>query len=111
MKVYSDRDLELDILNAMRWPVYGSCSSLPGRLRVRRYGWDVALHNATSKRHHNTGTHGAGDEGAATYDDYGRFIAALFAIDPNARIAYYDGADDFHVKTAGKYRQQSAVSP
>lgn len=108
MKVYSDRDLELDILNAMEWPVYGSCSPLGGRLRVRRYGWDVELHSMESNRYHNSGTHGANTESshrAASYTDYGRFIAALYEVDPCARIGrQYDSREEFHEATGGKFR-------
>lgn len=44
----------------------------------------------------------------ATYDEHGRWMARLFDIDPHARIKSavndFNGRDDFHAQTGGKYR-------
>jgi len=40
---------------------------------------------------------------AASYADWGRFLAALFEIDPDAKCPYYAGREDFHAKTAGAF--------
>lgn len=37
---------------------------------------------------------------AATYDEWGWFLSALFDVDPEAKVTgVYKNADDFHVKT------------
>ncbi len=48
-------------------------------------------------------TYGAGDARAASWSDWGRFLAELFEIDPEAVCDYYASADDFHAKTAGRF--------
>lgn len=40
---------------------------------------------------------------AASYDDWGRFLAALFLVDPDAIAGPYKGYDDFHAQTKGAY--------
>lgn len=62
------------------------------------------------RRRRNTGYYGAEDafqtpfQMAATYDEHGIWMAELFERDPEAIIGYYDGRDDFHEQTKGKYR-------
>jgi hypothetical protein len=75
--------------------------------RVRRAGWDVLLYRIGSRRHFNTGTYGAGEDGAASWDDYGWFIAVLFERDPGARIAHYNGREAFHAATRNKFSDMS----
>lgn len=36
---------------------------------------------------------------AATYEEWGRFIARLFAYEPSAKIGHYKNEADFHEKT------------
>lgn len=76
------------------------------RPQIRKRGWDVRLYRIGSTRHFNTGQWGAGDDGAASYDDYGWFIAELFARDPQARIAEYDGAANFHTVTNDAFKPE-----
>lgn len=40
---------------------------------------------------------------AATYDEWGNFLAYLFMVDKAMVCDYYDGADDFHTKTKNAY--------
>lgn len=63
------------------------------------------------RRMGNGGSYGAGDNYAATYDEWGFFLAALYRMDEGARCApnfkrdtalYYDAAD-FHEKTGRTY--------
>ena len=46
---------------------------------------------------------------AATYDEWGFFIAHLFNCEPGARIGAYKDADDFHTQTHGAFRLQTAT--
>jgi hypothetical protein len=75
--------------------------------RTHKAAYEVAL-RGTGKRHTkrpNTGITGANsDEYAATYDDWGHFIAALYQNDPTAKIGPYKSRTHFHVVTKDKYR-------
>lgn len=54
----------------------------------------------------NSGQFGSDDSGrfAATYDEWGWLLAALFELDPGMTSSYYSSADDFHEKTTDNYR-------
>jgi len=78
-------------VRATRMDLHGS--------RKRARAFDVLL----------TGTNTRGQNGnprtpAATYDEWGNFLAHLFSIDPAMVCDYYASAEDFHAKTDGKYR-------
>lgn len=90
-----------------RWYEYGS--------RSRARAFDVILRglhsttrDGTKRRRPNLGaSHDRSyyDQWAATYDEWGWFLAALFEADPLARCeGTYDGREDFHEKTNNKYR-------
>jgi hypothetical protein len=61
------------------------------------------------RRFKNTGDRGAssgyygGAVWAATWDEWGWFIAFVFAADPDARFGHYASYADFTVKTGGKF--------
>lgn len=75
--------------------------------RTRARGWNVKLRRPGSSRFTNSGRYGAGELGAASWDDYGVWIARLYAIDEGARIAHYDGRADFERQTDGAYLVKS----
>ncbi len=103
MKVYSDTLTRDDLVDALpRGVTLDSCEPISGA-RVRANGWTVALRCWGSSRHVNTGQYGAGEQGAASYEQHGVWMAALFAKDPAARIAYYDGRADFERATDGRF--------
>jgi hypothetical protein len=61
----------------------------------------------THPRRPNSGTYGAdgtADVYAATYDEWGWFLAHVFRADPTAKATYYGSADDFHATTGNAYR-------
>lgn len=105
MKVYSDTLTKNDLLDALPRGVSLHVCDPIGAPRIRSRGWTVQLRCWGSNRHVNTGNYGAGEQGAASWDDHGRWMAALFARDPAARIADYDGAEDFDRSTDGAYRE------
>jgi hypothetical protein len=56
------------------------------------------------KRHYkNSGDRGADMIWAATYDEWGWFIAEIFDRDPNAKFGYYKSRDDFNEQTKWKF--------
>ena len=74
--------------------------------KLRRNAWRVLLYRNGSRRHFNTGKYGAGDEGAASYDDYGRWLARLYELDHLTLVVgsqRYESREDFHKKTGGKF--------
>jgi hypothetical protein len=82
----------------------------PERSQSRAHGYKVQLgtydqtSGPTNSRHYkNSGTSGAGNVWAATYDEWGYFIAEVFKRDPAAKFGQYDGADDFNAKTHGQF--------
>lgn len=56
-----------------------------------------------SRRYKNSGQYGADSIWAATYDEWGWFLAALFSIDPDATAGPYKGLADFNRQTSDKY--------
>lgn len=76
----------------------------------RTHGHKLVVHlegdGSTSRRRRNSGTYGAVvGSFAATYDQWGWFLAYLFDIDPEARTdgRGYNGFDNYHEQTQGKY--------
>ena len=108
MKVYSDTLTRDDMLDALPKGVsLDECEPIHNP-RVRSQGWNVQLRRWGSERHVNTGQWGAGEQGAASYDDHGWWMAELFDRDPSARIANWDGRESFNVGT--EYRYASLIS-
>jgi hypothetical protein len=103
MKIYSDVLDINQICRATPRDCYVGNSIPIQHPRVRSKGWYIHLDCPASNRYKNSGIYGASEQGAASYDQYGEWFNNLFAIDPNARIAEYQNAYDFHIKTAWKY--------
>jgi hypothetical protein len=79
-------------------------STLHGsRKRDRAYEVQLDAAPIPGRRRRNSGTVGAGHGYGATWDEWGEWIAQLYLIDREAIIGPYNGFDDFHVKTGGKY--------
>lgn len=79
----------VDPVIATRWTEHGS--------RKRTRAWDVILTGSNSRRQNG------GPDQAATWDEWGWFLAHLFTVDPNAVAGPYKGSEDFHRKTANVY--------
>jgi hypothetical protein len=107
MRIYSDRldpaalRLALAVTAGLGFERYEPIS----RPRLRSRGWNILLHRAGSSRRFNTGRYGAGEEGAASYSDWGWYLSALYQRDPDMLVAgQYSGRDDFHRRTQGAFR-------
>lgn len=107
MKIYSDtitRSSEMTSALATVPGLHFARVTGISRPRVRKHGWDIQLGREGSRRQFNSGSHGAsGETGAASWDDYGNFLAALFELDPHIRAGYYDGRTNFHQRTRFRY--------
>jgi hypothetical protein len=76
------------------------------RTRIRARGWDVLLYRTGSTMHFNSGQHGAGEEGAASWDDWGWFLAELYLRDPVMRAGSYNGEAEFHRATRNGFKPE-----
>lgn len=116
MKIYSDTLTPQDLYVATPEGVdvtYGYPVS--ARLRSRRFD-HVRLSTEHGNRWPNGGNQGGGRAAynsgqvasprAATYDEHGEWMAALYERDPYMiliGIERYESASDFHAKTHGRY--------
>lgn len=81
--------------------------------RSHARAFDVKL-TGTSGRRPNSGRYGATDFGsddhAATWDEWGMFLAALYAIDETIMVPrIYADAADFHFKTGNRFKTLEAA--
>jgi hypothetical protein len=109
VKIYSDKLGDAGIRAALARtpdPVYLERFEPVENPRIRAHGWDILLGRTGSARSFNSGTRGAKGEGAASWDDWGRFLAELFELDPDAEIpsAKYHGLASFHASTHWAYQ-------
>ena len=102
MRIHSDSLTTLNMYEAARLArvEFGRCEEKGSRARKR--AWDVTL-TGESRRRPNGGNRGAGDDYAATWDQWGVFLSVLFALDPNMKTPYYADADDFHARTSDRF--------
>jgi hypothetical protein len=78
------------------------------RSRKRANGFEIQLGTYTKvpgdkRGHKNSGNGGASSVYAATYDEWGWFIAELFRMDPDAIFGNYKGLKDFDGQTRFQY--------
>lgn len=104
MKLHTDLIKSLDLYNAAAQAGRGVDVSFTSKgSRSRDHAFDVTL-TGTSSRRPNSGRSGASDDYAATWDEWGMFFAHLYEIDPQMKCWAYDDANDFHFKTAARFR-------
>lgn len=102
------------------YSVFGAHSAADVHLEHTRHGsrshdhaFEVSLtgYGARHTRAKNTGTSASSRERAATWSDWGRFLAGVFERDPSAKCAYYANAEDYHAKTHGLFVHGALVAP
>lgn len=76
--------------------------------RSRAQSFNVSL-TGNSTRWTNSGQSGSGHEHAATWDEWGMFIQALYEIDPKALIGQYGTYETFAKCTFGRF--EALTSP
>jgi hypothetical protein len=115
MKLYSDTLTTADLYAALPEGV-GIAAIRPIRSpRKRAHGWELSLEGFAGRhtRRRNSGMYGADGYGyAATWDDHGVWMAALYAKDPDALIAWYKDRDHFYSATRheSEWRKRSRMS-
>lgn len=72
--------------------------------RSRDHAFEVALEGYGDRHTRNRNfSYQKGYGKAATYDDWGYWLAELFRRDPRMIAGPYNGATDFHTQTSWKY--------
>lgn len=115
MKIHTDKITLADL--------YAATRDIPGAYlddvayagsRSRDHAFWVSLesdgtpdqHGAPRRHKRNSGHRGAHPGYAASYADWGHWLAALFDIDPDAIASSYKGRDDFHAQTKGAFETE-----
>jgi hypothetical protein len=70
--------------------------------RSKDHAFDLSL-TGTSSRRPNSGRYGAGDDYAATWDEWGMFLNHLYELDPEMECPYYKDRDDFNFQTGSRF--------
>lgn len=76
-------------------PDRGGLVSGRSRSRHHRHTFYLVASDGFGRRWANSGFRGSSHRKAATYDEWGVFLAELFKRDPEAKAGPYSGADDF----------------
>lgn len=75
--------------------------------RAQHHAWNVKLFGSSGRRPNwgtsGVGSYGVGDGEAATWDEWGIFLAALYRLDPLMKTPYYDNADHYHWVTGRRF--------
>lgn len=85
--------------------------------RTHTHAFEIQLSgNGRNSRWTNSGTHGAGWVKAASWDEWGIYLGAIFRADKNARVGgtgkytIYADAFDFMWRTGGRYDEAFTVA-
>lgn len=92
-----------DDVHFVQFDYEGSKSRDNGYL-VQLGTYDQCSGPKNSRHYKNSGTHGASDIWAATYEEWGWFIAEIFALDPDAIFGAYKSLDSFNEQTSDQFR-------
>lgn len=102
MRIHSDTLTGQNLFDALPKRVYFTEAVLHGS-RKRARAFEIKLSGSSSRRQMK------GEANAATWDEWGAFLGALFNIDPNMTCSYYADADAFHARTG--YRFEDGTVP
>lgn len=101
MRFHTDTLTSKDLWDAARAARVDMESTRHGS-RSRAHAFEVRL-TGESNRRPNSGTRGAGDDYAATWDQWGVFIAYLFNRDPQMTTRYYADKNEFQYRTDHRF--------
>ena len=101
MRIHTDTLMTGDFYDAARVAGVTISSNSMHNSRSRAHAFEFSL-RGSSARYPMGGNDGSGK--AATWDEWGIFLAHLFSVDENARIAaVYENAEMFDYKTFGRF--------
>lgn len=113
MRIHTDKLSTNDLYAATPAGVdIDECMQHGSRSRERAYEVRLIVWNGGKGTSHpyrrNSGQYGADRNGyAATYDEWGYWLDALFDLDPKMIAGPYKSRADFYEKTWGKYDRQA----
>ncbi len=110
MRLHSNILTARDIYEATPADVIATVTTHGSRKRASAFEISLAGFGERHTRKKNSGQYGAGDEKAATWDDWGVVLARLFEIDPNMTATYYKDRADFYEQTR-KHQQPGSRAP
>lgn len=110
MRIHSEKITAQDIFAATKANGMTGVDAavMSHRSHTHTWAFEVTL-TGNSGRRVNTGTSGGhAEDHAATWDEWGIFLAHLFAVDPQARVGgakypVYADAEEFHDVTYGRF--------
>lgn len=108
MRIHSDVLKFSDIHDAARIARVDVVKLSDHGSRRRSQAFDVKL-EGESRRRPNGGSSGAGSGYAATWDQWGVFLAVLFERDPEMLTPYYTDAENFADRTADRFGAPEVV--
>ena len=98
MRIHTNLLTESDIRGLVPATAYvGKLSTHKSRKRSHAFELNLGGSGRTG------GQWGQQDGKAATWDEWGMFLAALYEADPDAVTPYYEDADDFDFRTGGRF--------
>ena len=109
MRIHTDRLTRDDIYRAARIARVDLATFDNKGSRSKEHAFDVKL-GGESRRRPNGGDSGAGSGYAATWDQWGVFLAVLFDIDPNMVTPYYANVWNFDSKTDYRFYPDDVAS-
>lgn len=71
--------------------------------KTRHCKFDVILEGESGRRTNQRWYSGEQGVEAATWDQWGIYLAVIFDADPEAKTDYYADAEDFHTQTGGRF--------
>ncbi|HUG50142.1 MAG TPA: hypothetical protein VLZ78_04010 [Terrimesophilobacter sp.] len=114
MRIHTDLDY-FEIRKAITEsgaPVYPE-TLVEHRSRTHLRSFELRLSGSGGRN--NTGLYGAGDYDGATWDEWGAALAAIFGLDPNARMGgtatnpTYANRDDYHWQTGDRFHRRGGT--
>jgi hypothetical protein len=111
MQIHSDVITTEHLFRAARIARVDLVKCEPGGSRTRNHKHNVNLEGESRRAPNNRGRGGK----AATWDQWGVFLGYLFDVDPDMvcgsslKYAAYRDANDFHIKTNGRFRGRSVI--
>ena len=114
MRLHTDKITRADLIKATNAAfdkgqdgyVWLEVTEHGSRKRARAFEVGLEGDGTVNRRRRNPGPNGDDtrrDQYAATWDAWGRFFAYLFDIDPDMTCYAYNGREDFHNKTEGRF--------
>lgn len=112
MRIHTNTLTRVDVLEAAAAADAVAVALIDHGSRKRDHAFDVKLEGSEttrSRRRPNGGPSGVGTGYAATWDQWGVFLAVLFERDPSTLTTYDADVEHFARRTGGRFTQRALV--